>query len=347
MSQFQCATCPAGTFSNVSGATACLVCEYGKYSSDVRGAATACLPRTTLCSEGHYVLVQNHIPSIDNACVECLPCQRDTYSVSILTGEVGGSLECPGDSTYPGYTCRRDVPMAGYFYVSGKSFASSSQNGGTTSTTTESRPCTDLLPEDLRLLSYVAGPVYGCFVGCRYGMVLGGDEKYIARFGKFLLFFAFFSLMLVVNTQFFWGGVGGRIYGKQQRRHIPKCVLSQTREYRGRGVLAVSSRGLPLWKIPACHERGGLMRATLRPTWTLVYRSRRLHRNLRWYTHRSRNLWSCLWYKLRVSMVSLSPLLMLYLLVESAIIIITITIIIIIRTNAYAAVIGPAYRRGT
>jgi len=46
-------------------------------------------------------------------------------------------------------------------------------------------------------------------------------------------------------------------------------------------------------------------------------------------------------------MVSLSPLLMLYLLVESAIIIITITIIIIIRTNAYAAVIGPAYRRGT
>ena len=41
-------------------------------------------------------------------------------------------------------------------------------------------------------------------------------------------------------------------------------------------------------------------------------------------------------------MVSLSPLL-----VESAIIIITITIIIIIRTDAYTAVIGPAYRRGT
>ena len=203
MSQFQCATCPAGTFSNVSGATACLVCEYGKYSSEVRGAA-ACLPRTTVCSEGHYILVQNHIPSIDNACMECLPCPRDTYSVSILTGEVGGSLECPGDSTYPGYTCRRDVPVAGYFYVSGKSFASSSQNGGTTSVTTESRPCTDLLPEDLRLLSYVAGPVYGCFVGCRYGVALGGEEKYIARFGKSLLFFAFGRKYSVRRDTKFW-----------------------------------------------------------------------------------------------------------------------------------------------
>ena len=148
--------------------------------------------------------------------------------------------------------------------------------------------------------------------------------------------------MLLLNNRFCFLGGDCRIYGKQQRRYIPKCFLSQTREYRGRGVLAVSSRGLPLWKIPACHERGGRMRAALRPTWTLVYRSRRLHRNLRGYTRRSGNLWSCLWYKLRVSMVSLSSLL-----VESAIIIITITIIIIIRTDAYTAVIGPAYRRGT
>ena len=117
--------------------------------------------------------------------------------------------------------------------------------------------------------------------------------------------------MLLLNNRFCFGGVGGRIYGKQQRIYFPKCVLSQTREYRGRGVLAVSSRGLPLWKIPACHERGGRMRAALRPTWTLVYRSRRLHRNLRGYTRRSGNLWSCLWYKLRVSMVSLSSLLFL------------------------------------
>ena len=40
-----------------------------------------------------------------------------------------------------------------------------------------------------------------------------------------------------------------------------------------------------------------------------------------------------------------SPFLMLYLVVEPPIIIIT--IIIIIRTDAYTAVIGPAYRRGT
>jgi len=143
--------------------------------------------------------------------------------------------------------------MAGYFYVSGKSFASSSQNGGTTSTTTESRPCTDLLPEDLRLLSYVAGPVYGCFVGCRYGMVLGGDEKYIARFGKFLLFFAFLSLMLVVNTQFFWGGGGRQDLWETAKKTYPKmCFIPDSRISRTwcarrvlSGLAPLENSGLP------------------------------------------------------------------------------------------------------
>ena len=182
LSQVQCTMCPIGTFSNSSGSTGCITCSYDQYNP-VKGA-TSCLPRRTLCPEGNYILPQNHISYSDNACVECLPCPSGTYSVSLQTGEVGGALECPGDSTYPGYTCRKDVPLPGYYYVSSATFASSSSTSTTTTTSEdnmEPRPCNDLSAEDMHLLSYVAGPIYGCFVACKYGVAVGGEAKYIAR----------------------------------------------------------------------------------------------------------------------------------------------------------------------
>ena len=185
----QCQQCVAGTFSNVTGARKCLECERGTFA-DQQGSAM-CANRTLRCPMGMYVV--NHIdkPEQDNECQTCDPCRVNEVMVTKTDQYWGGGSEvnnlmnpslnpalCPGDSMWKLYDCVNNDPEAGFFFV-GK-MAGASSDGETEVLSAVRMPCKDLenSPGSDVLLAYVAGPVNGCFLGCKYGIKTDGVQKY-------------------------------------------------------------------------------------------------------------------------------------------------------------------------
>ena len=198
-----CSSCTQGTYANETGQTACKNCDLSFFTSVQ--ATTKCLPRKMQCREGEYIQVHLDQPYRDNECIMCQACLSSQYTVTTSTDTwtsltfiqnmADGSImgippnTCPGNTTSPGYRCLDNTWSAGQYIASqalaGMSLYPGLGGGGSSITTL---PCTDLTfplgtPSSISiaalLMDYVVGPVFQCFIGCKYGLDYAAVEAYV------------------------------------------------------------------------------------------------------------------------------------------------------------------------
>ena len=182
-----CDPCPAGTFGASAGASACARCPLAQFSA--AAGATACRARTMACAPGSYVVSRVGQAAQDNGCAVCQGCAPTEFAAIIPAAGAGWtSLRlvdgaavppglCPGNTTDPGYRClSNDWPPQQYLQYGDGVGAAVGADGMTGFRTL---PCTDLTPTPglpaalvaaYRLMDFVRGPTYECYVACRYGV---------------------------------------------------------------------------------------------------------------------------------------------------------------------------------
>lgn len=170
-----CAPCPAGTTAASAGSAACKPCPLNAFQN--RTGATACNQRKQKCDVGEYISV-SALPDRDDTCAFCLPCPVNSYTVDATNYDVTeyDAAKCPGNTVAPPYRCILNDWKAGEYLDVGRAAA----QAGVTVRITAAKTCDAI--DKRKPMKYVVGPMFACYVGCKYGLNATGVDRYTNLF---------------------------------------------------------------------------------------------------------------------------------------------------------------------